>query len=459
MKVLLIVYDNGSHINWFPQGISYLVSYLKTEHEVTIYNQDIYHYPESHLTNYLDNNNFDVVCLGIIGGYYQYKKMLKISKAIRAAKRNHLYILGGHGPSPEPEYFLNVSNADYVVIGEGEETILDLLQYHGTNKIKYVRGIAFFEDGKFIQTPPSPLNKNVDEIMLPSWDDFPIEHYVLSTSKPSVQGIHRMLPMISGRGCPFTCNFCYRIEKGFRARSTESILEEVKILKNKFNVTMIDFTDDLLMSSEKRTIEICEALVDQDIKWVCNGRLNYVTKELISLMKKAGCVYINYGIESIDDTALKLMNKKLTVEQIIKGIEATLDVGVTPGLNIIFGNLGENKHILKKDVEFLKKYSDGKELRTIRPVTPYPGSPLYYKAIEDGKLEGPKDFYENKHLNSDLLAVNFTDMSDDEFYKELCGANLELINDYYHKNRNQCIDSAIDLYKNKNVNFRGFRTV
>lgn len=120
--------------------------------------------------------------------------------------------------------------------------------------------------------------------------------------------------------------------------------------------------------------------------------------------------FINYGIESMDEKALRVMNKALTTKQIIAGIENTLAVGISPGYNIIFGNIGETAESLKLGVEFLLKYDDHSQLRTIRPVTPYPGSPLYYYAIENGLLKDCEDFYENKHINSDLLTINFTDL-------------------------------------------------
>lgn len=86
MKILLIVYDNDSFIHWFPHGLAYIASALRNAgHEITIYNQDQYHYAESHLTDFLDHHKFDVVGLGIVGGYYQYRKLLQISKAINAA--------------------------------------------------------------------------------------------------------------------------------------------------------------------------------------------------------------------------------------------------------------------------------------------------------------------------------------------------------------------------------------
>ena len=168
-------------------------------------------------------------------------------------------------------------------------------------------------------------------------------------------------------------------------------------------------------------------------------------------------MFINYGIESMDDQILKNMNKGLTTKQIIAGIEATLAAGISPGFNIIFGNIGENKEILNKGVEFLLKYDDGAQMRTIRPVTPYPGSPLYYHAIEKGLLKDCEDFYENKHINSDLVAINFTDMSDDEFHKCLLEANKRLLNNYFQRKAADAVKEAEDLYLRENANFRGFR--
>ncbi len=151
------------------------------------------------------------------------------------------------------------------------------------------------------------------------------------------------------------------------------------------------------------------------------------------------------------------MRKSLTTEQVIKGVEATLTAGISPGLNIIFGNIGDNRRTLEKGVEFLLKYRDLSQMRTIRPVTPYPGSPLYYQAIEKGLLKGCEDFYENKHTNSDLLAVNFTDLSDQDFHACLLDANARLIEDYYHQMTQASVAGAKKLYLDQDPNFRGFR--
>ncbi len=459
-KVLLVVYDNDAYIHWFPQGLAYIAAVLLKEgYDVEIYNQDQHHYPDEHLTEYLNNNRFDFVGVSVIAGYYQYRKLLKISEAINRSKQRPFYVIGGHGPSPEPEYFLKKTDVNCIVIGEGENTVLELLDAVLNRKpLSAVKGIAYQEGAKIRINERRSLIQDVDSIPMPAYELFPVDYYKL-LRMPHVSNSDFVMPVLSGRGCTFTCNFCYRMDQGFRPRSDESIVEEIQFLQRKYGVTYIAFSDELLMSSVPRTMSLCESFLKHNlkIKWDCNGRLNYAKPELLRIMKRAGCVFINYGIEAMDDQVLKNMKKALTVAQITAGIEATLAEGISPGFNIIFGNIGETRETLQKGVDFLLKYDDGAQMRTIRPVTPYPGSPLYDYAIQKGLLKDAEDFYERKHVNSDLLAVNFTDLTDDEFHLALLEANTKLITAYFKSKLTAQIRQAQKLYLNKDVNFRGFR--
>lgn len=460
MRILLIVYDNESYVHWFPQNIAYIASSIRNAgYEVVIYNQDIHHYTEDHLTNYLDNNKFDLIGVGVTAGYYQYNKIIKISEAINRSKNRPFYILGGHGPAPEPEFYIKKTEANAIVIGEGEITIVNLIKaLENKTSLSQVKGIAYKKGSDVILNERQPLIKDIDSIPIPAYDLFPIMYYRLvrfahTTPKDFV------MPMLSGRGCRFNCSFCYRMDEGFRARNNDNIIEEVTLLQKDYGINYIYFNDELLMDSEKRVISLCESFIKAKMKfkWACMGRLNFAKPPVLKLMKAAGCVFINYGIEAMDNTVLKKMNKALTTNIIKKGIEATLKSGISPGYNIIFGNLGDNKESLQKGVDFLLEYDDGAQLRTIRPVTPYPGCPLYEHAIKTGLLSGIDDFYSNKHLNSDLLTVNFTELNDNDFYKELMEANLKLVSNYYDNKKKLALNQVIDLYENRNENFRGFR--
>jgi radical SAM superfamily enzyme YgiQ (UPF0313 family) len=215
------------------------------------------------------------------------------------------------------------------------------------------------------------------------------------------------------------------------------------------------------MGSEKRTEEICGAILrwGSKIKWDCNGRLNFAKPEILKLMKRSGCEYINYGIESMNQQMLNDMGKGLTVSQIHEGVRNTLELGLSPGLNLLWGFPNDSVDNLWLAVEFLKKYDPCDELRTIRPVTPYPGTPLFNLAVKEGLVKDVEDFYENKHKNSDLIAVNFMDMATDLAHEYLFRANKKLVENYLQKRGARQIDSAGKMYLKGDASFRGFRDV
>ena len=462
-KVLFVVYDNGSFDHVFPMGLGALGAILKRDgHDITVWNQDMHHWPDDQLRIYLDENKFDVVIFSLIAGYYQYQKMKSLSKAINNSKNRPYYIMGGYGPTPEPEFFLKKSGCDVVCLGEGEVTISKLMdKIENKTSLRDVPGVAWLEDGKLQQTSRAPLVHNLDSIPPVPYELFPMSYYRmlrLPNSKPT----DFCFPLMSARGCSFKCTFCYRMDPGYRMRLPEPLLDEVEMLHKDYGITYISFQDDLLMSSVEHTEAVCLEFLKRDlpVRWTCNGRLNYCSKELLQLMKDAGCAFINYGIESMDQKVLNNMKKGLRPEMIIKGVEDTINVGISPGLNFIFGNKGDNKKTIKSTVDFMLKYDDFAQKRTIRPVTPYPGSPLYYDAIKMGLLDKDnpaEDFYERKHLNSDLICCNFTELTDEEYYECLRWANSTIMKNYYDKQRTSTLAQIDHLYKNKDASFRGFR--
>ena len=463
LKVLFVIYDNGSYDHIFPMGFGAIGAIVQRDgHEITIWNQDMHHWPDDSLKTYLDENKFDVVVLSLIAGYYQYQKMKNLSKAINNSKNRPFYIMGGYGPTPEPEFFLKKSGCDVVCLGEGEVTVSKLMEaIENKTPLKNVPGVAWLEDGKLQQTPRATLIHNLDSLPPVPYELFPM-HYYRMLRMPKTKPTDFCFPLMSARGCSFKCTFCYRMDPGYRMRLPEPLLDEVEMLHKDYGITYIAFQDDLLMSSVEHTEAVCLEFLKRGlpVKWCCNGRLNYCSEELLQLMKDAGCTFINYGIESMDQKVLNNMKKGLRPEMIIRGIEDTLKVGISPGLNFIFGNKGDNKETIKSTVDFMLKYDDFAQKRTIRPVTPYPGSPLYYDAIKMGLLDKDnpaEDFYERKHLNSDLICTNFTELTDEEYYECLRWANSTLMKNYYDRQKTSTLAQIDHLYKEKDVTFRGFR--
>ena len=159
-------------------------------------------------------------------------------------------------------------------------------------------------------------------------------------------------------------------------------------------------------------------------------------------------------MESSSQEVLDLMNKTTTVEQNERAVEMTKKSGIGMGLNFIWGNKGDTEETLKGNVEFIKKYNTYHQIRTIRPVTPYPGSDLYYEAIERGLLSGPEEFFE-RFENSDLLTVNFTELPEKKLYELSFEANKKLIIDHYEHTSGNMDDAYALINQFYNLYFRG----
>jgi radical SAM superfamily enzyme YgiQ (UPF0313 family) len=463
MRILLISYDNGfGTVSWPIQGLMYIASVLRDNgHYVENYAQDQYHYSEKHLLEHLLINSFDVVGISFVSGYYPYKKMKEIMTIINKLDQKPIVIAGGHMFQHDPEYFLRRFGIDFIINGEGIDTIKELLPHesvgHDEWRIDEIDGISYLDDDRYIKNKSRKLIKNPDDIPLPAWDLYPIDYYAL-IKPPKAESGDRVFPVLSSYGCYGDCNFCQRMEKGMRLRSPENIVMEIKYLKEEYNINYIFFSDELFVVSKKRGMELANAFLEADlnIKYWCCGRLDRVDREVLSLMKKSGCVFVNYGIESYDNEMLKVMKKKLTTDQIDVGVEATIDAEISPGLNLMFGNKGETFEILHKGKNFLLKYDDQSQLRTIRPVSPYPGTPLFDNAVKMGKVKDVEDFYENKHKNSDLVSINFTEYTDEQIHKELYKVNCQLLENYHNKYEKKQREQLERLYYGDGK-FRGFR--
>ncbi len=454
MKVLLIVHDRNLGKNFFPMGMAYLAAFAQQAgHEVKIYCQDVYHYTEKELFDYLCDNHFDVVGVGFLAAYFS--KVLKIAEAINALPNRPFFVLGGHGPSAIPEYMLRKTKADAVVMGEGELVLVDLLDALANGReISFVPGLGFRKGNDVFINQRRELISDLDTLPFPAWDLFPMEHYIASPWPPA-GGTDRWMSLYASRGCLYRCNFCYRMDPGHRMRSLGNVLEEIKIMIDLYKINFFDFYDELFAPSKRRMIEFCEAIssLNRPISFGCNGRFNLLDRETLKIMKEAGCRFINFGLESGEQAVLDKMNKKITTEQIIEVTRLCKEMGIYAGLNVIWGNIGDTPESLKKTLAVLMEAETFFMCRTFRPPTPYPGSDLYYHALERGLLKDEEDFF-NKHVAYDRMTVNFTDLPDDVFYKMLYEVNEVLIQAYFNTQAEQLLLGLRNLYFDDEYSFR-----
>lgn len=465
MKVLLIIHDVYQDDNLFPLGAGYLASVLKREGvDVTVYCQDVFHYPNSHLAELLQANDFDLIGVGFLISRFK-ETVLPLCQVINQNKKNAWLVLGGHGPSPIPEYMLRKTKADVVAIGEAEDTIVDLVRCKADHAgLAGVKGIAYWQGDEVVVNQRRQPVRDLDSIPAIPWDLFPMEKYLTCSLRPGQDKTDRNLAIITSRGCRARCSFCYRMEKGIRFRSMENVVEEMKFLNSKYGVTYFEIIDELFLVKKARLFEFEEALKKNGlkIKFLCGARVDEFDKEIAECLKRIGCQFLSVGFESVSQKVLDGMHKRTTVEQNYNVAEIAAEVRLAIGLNFIWGNIYDTEESLRGIVDFIKKYDTYEQIRTMRPPTPYPGSPLYYEAIRMGLLKNAEDFLE-KARNSDLLTVNFTDIPEDKFYKLLFEANKELIIDHFEHTTGdmaeaqRLIDGFYDLYFRKKYAFRGAR--
>jgi radical SAM superfamily enzyme YgiQ (UPF0313 family) len=465
-KVLFIIHDNSQEDNRFPLGVAYLAAMLRKDGiDVYIYSMDVYHYTNDDLATFLSLHDFDVIGLSFTAA--RFNTIIKpLCKVINENKKKAWFVLGGHGSSPIPDFVLKETKADIVIVGEAEETIAQLVfckraKGDGIDKIPNL--VIRDKDGiysTFRKRPTLPL----DRLPYPTWELFPIEKYATCIQFAHHEPNDKYLQIITSRGCVNRCAFCYRMERGYRMRSISDVVKEMNMLNDYYGINYFEILDEMFVLDKNRLQEFKNELdrYHLKIKYTCDGRVDVINDELMELLKASGCTFLNFGFESANQNVLNSMRKHTTVEQNIKAAELAKKHGIMLGLNLIWNNVGDNLQTLHEDVAFLKKYNTYFQLRTIKPVTPYPGSDLYFQAIKEGLLTGPKDFF-NRFQNIDLVTVNFTDMPEEEMYKALFEVNRDLILDHYaHTTKDGAkalvlIDQLYRLYFEGDLSFRGTR--
>jgi anaerobic magnesium-protoporphyrin IX monomethyl ester cyclase len=465
-KVLFIIHDNYQDDNIFPLGPAYLAAILRrTGSEVCTFCMDVFHYSNEELATYLDENEFDLICLGFMAARFK-RTVETLCHVINEYKKKAWFVLGGHGPTPIPEYILRNTKADFIALGEAEETIVELLQckLEKSGKEKQILGVACRVNDEIVINQRRKPVINIDTLPFPAWDLFPMDHYTCSLKFSGMKEYEKSFSVVTTRGCVNKCSFCYRLEKGIRVRSPQNIIDEVKILYQKYGVDYIYFSDELSVTSKKQIAEFARLIQKHKlhIKYRMECRVDLFDEEIAKILKDSGCVFLNIGFESTDQKVLDLLKKNVTVEQNIRAAEIAKQFDIGVGLNFIWGLPGDSEKSLKDNAAFIKKYNHYDQIRTIRPVTPYPGTPLYYEAIEKGLITGPDDFFA-RFKNADKYIINFMGIPENEIYHMLFEVNRDLIFDHFqHTNgttedANRLADNFYRLYFEDNAQFSGPR--
>lgn len=378
---------------WVPLGLTYIAAILENDgHSIEILDLNEKKMTEDDLRNHFKK---DVDVVGVTGMITEYQKILKIIDIAKDGFPDRKLILGGPLATTLPQQLLKQSKADFVVVGEGENTTLELAQAieHGTD-IAEIRGIAYKKrEEVIINAPVIPIG-NLDAIPFPArhlldMNKYIKNHFEIYGFDIKGYGKIRSTNLISSRGCPYDCTFCFKDMWGYkwRGRSAGNIIAEIELLNEKYNVNGFHFSDDTFVLDKKRVFEFTSLLKKSglDVVWSCNGRVNLMQKDMLIAMHDAGCIGIAYGIESGNQSILDSMKKNITLNQTKNVLKWTKEIGINTTGCFMIGMLGESKETIMDTINFAKELD--LDFYSFSITTPLPGTELYKEAMKKGLIQ------------------------------------------------------------------------
>ncbi len=303
-------------------------------------------------------------------------------------------IIGGPHPTFCDEDTLGfIPEIDIVVRGEGEEILLNLCRaYEGKVAPGDIKGITFRKEGKIVRNPDAPLIENLDELPFPARKLLPMGKYNFRLFVPG-KGWSTTTHLITSRGCPFGCSFCITSKmsgKMWRARSAGNIIAELEEIIKNTGIRTIWFYDDTFTMSKKRVMEICDLIIKKNlnIKFTCSIRVDTVDKEVLTIMKEAGCFKVFFGVESGSQRVLdEICGKKINLDQ-VKKVSAWLDeLGILKNPSYIIGFPTETLGEARMTLRLMEEIGGQKSMSFLRI---YPGTKIEAEARAKDIL--PKEF-------------------------------------------------------------------
>lgn len=335
--------------------------------------------------------------IGIQSMYSMKEKSLELAQLLKS--HCELLVAGGALPTTEPEAFLE--NFDLAVVGEGEQTMLDIVnQFSVSGDFSQVKGIVYREKdtGQIKKTTSRTLNKDLNTFPNPSRELFDNNAYKKYYSKKFG---YTTTAIMSSRGCPFSCDFCSKPVFGndFRARAASNVVDEIEEVIS-LGYSRIWFADDCFTLDRERLMGICDEIIGRGLKiaFECLSRVDTLDSETVDKMKQAGCIRMFFGIESGNDSILALMKKQITIAKVRKALFLCKNSGIKAGAFFIVGYPGENDKTVLETI----KFASSLPLDYLSFTLPYPipGTPLYERLsgeLISEEWEEPKNINFVKH--------------------------------------------------------------
>lgn len=269
---------------------------------------------------------------------------------------------------------------DVIVLGEGEETVVDLADAVSNGRpFSSVKGIVFRNGSGAVRTPQQERPVDVNALPLPARHLVPLGRY-------RVLGMP--VSMTTSRGCPFKCIFCVgrkMVGSRVRYRDPEKVVDEMAYL-NTLGFRQINIADDLFTASKDHCLGVCKAILDRNLKldWTAFARVDTVSKNVLAAMKAAGCHTVSFGVESANETILRTVKKGITLKQVDDALAGCIAVGMTPQVSFILGLPGETPETLAETVAYGNILKERGVHHGFHLLAPFPGTEVREKSRQYG---------------------------------------------------------------------------
>lgn len=454
MKILLVNPPyrrlGGVGSVYFPLGLGYLAAVLeRANYEIKIYNGEaprsseecdavknykggdfsgLMSHHEEYFKNLKDDNffvwqqfkksldDFRPDLVGILVRTPMLISALRTSRLVKEWNKNCIVVWGGPHATIMPEESMQKPEVNFLAYGEGEETLLQLVKtIEKSGDFSGINGIYYKDDsGKIIKNPAREYIKDLDKL------PFPARHLVFDED---FYPEGSMLDLMGSRGCPFSCSYCSAHSlwgRNVRYRSVANVIEEVKVLRDRYNCTTIHFVDDSFTFNPAWVKELCEVLIREklDVKWGCLTRVNLINDELLRIMVEAGCYRADVGVESGSPRILQMMRKGITLEDVLRGDRLFDKYGIGWTAFFITGFPYETMEDLKATLSFMKKINPYRIV--LNNFTPYPATEDYERAKGLGVLPKDMDWGHFSHHSPDNFFMKNVDREEyREFFQNL----------------------------------------
>jgi anaerobic magnesium-protoporphyrin IX monomethyl ester cyclase len=333
--------------------------------------------------------------VGITCGSVTYRRCIETSQAVKEVIPSCKVVVGGWQPTYMPESLLQHTEIDYIVMGEGEQAMVELANNlskgEDRSAIAKIPGIAYMKNGKIVKTAPTFI-QDLDQIPFPARHLLPMEIYDRIIPYLDASPVDTMNVI---RGCPYHCAYC-ETKKLWgpicRAFTPTRVVAEIEHMVQNFGSKGVYFVGDNFTINKKRTIKLCNLMKKEklDIKWVCDTRVDQISRELLQEMKGAGCQTIWFGVESGSARILKKLNKKITLEQISHAFKLCKKEAIQLACSFMVGIPGETVDDMNATFKFARKLDpDWCQFNTYVAV---PGSKLYDEIMENRLYDRVEDF-------------------------------------------------------------------